>query len=196
MKFTSIDFVQKDLQENESIVFFYPNYFDVILGWDESMNVFGNYDLCAFYKKKDKSTGGIFPYEYHNRKSDLGSLNVFPYMSLMGEERPNHKYDVEDIIRIANIQEMEEVFIVAIDYDAAIEEVTGFNIPVTLKIHNSEPAVTISYSRTIEANGAVLLLAILKESGNSSVVITNQSKLMTLPDAFNEIPGFDSIVTS
>ena len=116
-------------------------------------------------------------------------------MSLMGEERPNHKYDVEEVIRIANIQEMEEVFIVAIDYDEAIEEETGFNVPVMLEIHNSEPAVTISYSRTYEEKGAVLLLAMLKDSGSSSIVITNQSKLMTLSDAFNEIPGFDTIAT-
>jgi hypothetical protein len=90
---------------------------------------------------------------------------------------------------------MEEVYIVAIDYNAAIEDETGFDIPVTLETTDTKPTVSILYSRTKDAYGAILLLATLKESGNSSVVITNKSKQMSLSDAYSEIPGFDSIVT-
>lgn len=191
----NIDFVQKDIHKKESVEFLYQNHFDVILGWNERMNVYKNYDLCVFYRKKDKNTGGVFSYDYRSRNSDLGSLTEFPYMFLMGEDRPNQKYDCEEIIRIANIQEIEEACIVVIDYDAATEEETGFGIPVMVEINDSEPAVTISYSRTSDEHGVILLLATFKESENSSIVITNQSKLMTLSDAFNVIPGFDSIVT-
>lgn len=185
------------IQKNESISFRHQGYFDIILGWDgiwKGKNV-DDIDLCVFYKTKAGETGGIYANTYNHKKNTEGSLMEFPFIFLMGEERPNYKYNDEEIIRIANIQEMEEVYIVAIDYNAAIEDETGFEIPVTLETTDTKPTVSILYSRTKDAHGVILLLATLKESGNSSVVITNKSKQMSLSDAYSEIPGFDSIVT-
>ena len=187
----------KEIHKNELVEFQYKNFFDIILGWNVFWN--GKYvdeiDLCIFYKKKSGETGGVYTNTYNHKKNTEGSLMEFPFIFLMGEGRPNNKYNDEEIIRIANIHDMEEVYIVAIDYNAAIEDETGFDIPVTLETTDTKPMVAIPYSRTKDAHGAILLLATLKESDNSSIVITNKSKQISLSDAYNEIPGFDSIVT-
>lgn len=187
----------KELHKNEAVEFHYKGFFDIILGWDDFRE--GKWmeeiDLCAFYKKKNGETGGVFTNTYNQNKMTEGSLSESPFMFLIGDERMDSKFQCEDIIRVASIHEMEEVYLVAIDYNAAIEEKTGFDLPVLLEINGTHLMAKMSYSRTINDHGAILLLATLKESGNSSVVITNKSKQMSLSDAYSEIPGFDSIVT-
>ena len=188
----------KELHKNELVEFQYKNFFDVILGWDGFWKdkYIDDIDLCIFYKKKSGETGGVYTSMYNQKEDAEGSLMKFPFIFLMGEERPNNKYNDEEIIRIASIHDMEEVYIVAIDYNAAIKNETGFEIPVTLETADTKPIVAIPYSRSKEVSGAILLLATLKESRDSSIEITNRSTLMTLSEAFNTIPGFATIVTA
>lgn len=188
----------KELHKNESLEFHNQGFFDIILGWDDFQEGkwMEDIDLCAFFRKKNGETGGVFNNTYNHNKVTEGSLSESPFIFLFGEERINPKYKCEDIIRVANIDEMEEVFLVAIDYNATIEENTGFDLPIMLELNENNLAVKISYTRTNDTQGTILLFATLKVSNNASIVITNQSKLMTLSDAFKEIPGFASIVTS
>lgn len=191
-------FPKKEIQKNESIEISYQGYFDIILGWDGIWK--GKYvddiDLCVFYKTKAGETGGVHTKEYNGLKTSEGSLTDFPYIFYMGEDRPNQKYADEEIIRIANIHEMEKVYIVAIDYCAAVEDESGFDIPVTLDTTDTNPIVTMNFSRARDMRGSVLILASLKESDDTSIVFTNNSELMSVSDAFREIPGFASIIIS
>ena len=150
--------------------------------------------MC-FYKTKAGETGGVYTRMYNGLKSSEGSLVDFPYILYMGEVRPNQQYADEEIIRIANIHEMEKVYIVAIDYCAVVEDESGFDLPITLDIIDTDPMVTMYFSRTEDMYGSVLILASLKESDDTSIVFTNNSELMSVSDAFREIPGFASIIT-
>ena len=99
----------KEIYKNEPVEFQYQRHFDVILGWNGFWN--GKYvddiDLCIFYKKKSGETGGVYTNTYNHNKNAEGSLTEFPFIFLMGEDRLNKKYYDEEIIRIANIHDME-----------------------------------------------------------------------------------------
>jgi len=186
----------KELFKDEYLVIQHEGRFDIILGWNNYWNRFMDLDLCVFYRKKDGVTGGVFPSYYNYQKHTEGSLSEFPFILLFGENRMSPKYKEEEMIGVANIHEMEEVYIVAIDYNAAVEDEPGFSLPLTIETIGTIPLITLSYSKPENTQGGILLLATLKEQDDGSLIITNKSKLMDLSAAFNKIPGFASIVTS
>lgn len=80
-------------------------------------------DLCLFFKKKDGNVGGVFSNEYRGKRSDLGSLDKFPYMLHMGDNKEPAPGDEEtEQINIARLDEIEQAFICIVNYTAAIEE--------------------------------------------------------------------------
>ena len=182
---------KKVIHKNESVEFFHQGLFDIILGWHESN---ANYDFCVFFRKKDKSTGGVFAHEFCGKQTE-GTLEAFPYIYFMGEDRP--QYDLGDllgdIVRIANLHSMDEVYLVALDYDACCQNKNGFDMPVTLVTTATNPLVKIDYSKSQQEYGTVLLLSTLKETDKGDIIITNKSQLMSLEDAFEKIPGFSHI---
>lgn len=183
---------KKVIHKNESVEFLHQGLFDIILGWDECVNA--NYDLCVFFRKKDKSTGGVFTRDYSSLgKQTEGTLGSFPNIYLMGEDRMCPQYDLEEIVRIANLNSMDEVYLVAVDYDAYCQNLNGFDMPVTLVTTDTNPLVKIDYLKSQQEHGTVLFLATLKETNNGVILITNKSKLMSLEDAYMEIPGFSHI---
>lgn len=188
-----------NLEKNTSLEVQQKGYFDVLLGWNCKWEWLKNYsddlDLCAFYRSKNGGTGGVYPNVYNQKNGTEGALTEFPFMFLMGEDRITQKYNNEEIIRIANIHEMEVVYFVAVDYKATIGDENGFNCLVALETIGTEPLVSINYSRNNNEKGHVLILASLKASDSGDLVINNISQLLSLSDAFEIIPGFDSIVT-
>ena len=197
-----VDYPEKELQKYESIEISYQGTIDVILGWDDLWDdskqlqiILDDADLCVFYKTKTGEVGGVFPNEYSQKHTE-GSLVQFPFIFRMGEERLYPKYQCEEIIRIARLHEMKELYIVAIDYHASVENETGFGAPVTLETVGTDPLIKINYSRNSYEQGSILLLAVLEEKCDGSLVITNKSKLMTMSEAFDSIPGFATIVTA
>lgn len=182
---------KKVIHKNESLEFSTKDYFDIILGWDECVNA--NYDLCVFFRKKDKSTGGVFAREFCRKQSE-GTLREFPYIYFMSENRP--QYDlVGDVVRITNLHSMDEVYLVALDYDAFLQNKNGFDISVILETTGTNPLIKMDYSKSNHKHGTVLFLATLKETDKGDIIITNKSELMSIEDAFEEIPGFSHICT-
>ena len=100
----------KELHKNESLEFHNQGFFDIILGWDDFQEGkwMEDIDLCAFFRKRNGETGGVFNNTYNHNKVTEGSLSESPFIFLFGEERINPKYKCEDIIRVANIDEMGE----------------------------------------------------------------------------------------
>ena len=93
----------------------------VKLVWDS----YDSLDLCAFYLAKDGTVGGVFPSEYKNKKEVSGSLYTFPYMLYIEEcDYSDEEIDTcQDQIWIKNLSKIDKVCFVAIDYDAAINEI-------------------------------------------------------------------------
>ena len=161
---------KKVIHKNESLEFSTKDYFDIILGWDECVNA--NYDLCVFFRKKNKSTGGVFAREYPLQYDLVG-----------------------DVVRIANFHSMDEVYLVALDYDAFLQNKNGFDISFILETTGTNPLIKMDYSKSNHKHGTVLFLATLKETDKGDIIITNKSELMSIEDAFEEIPGFSHICT-
>lgn len=190
-----------ELLKDEAFEILFERKFTILLGWNNCIKRFRkrfmDLDLCAFYRKKNGETGGVFSSEFNlSKKHTEGSLSEFPFIFLFGENRLSPKYENEEMIGVVNIHKMEEVFIVAVDYNAAVKNEPGFSLPLTLETIGTNPLISISYTKTENTQGAILLLATLKELDNGSIIISNKSKLMDLLEAFNEIPGIDSILTS
>lgn len=93
----------------------------VKLVWDS----YDSLDLCAFFLAKDGTVGGVFPWEYKNKKEVSGSLYTFPYMLYIGDcDYCDEEIDTcQDQIWIKNLSKIDKVCFVAIDYDAAINEI-------------------------------------------------------------------------
>lgn len=62
--------------------FTFTGLLKVKLLWQSSTDL----DLCIFFTKKDGTNGGVFSSAFRQKKSDLGSLDKFPYMLHKGDE--------------------------------------------------------------------------------------------------------------
>lgn len=172
------------------------NYFDIILGWSgwDGNKYNDDIDLCVFYKNADNITGGVFNRSYKRDKETEGSLTCFPYVCYIGEERPNNKYNDEEIIRISKINTLTELYIVAIDYFAAVNEQEPFSLPLFLDIeYEGLLPLSIKVNRKESEIGPICLIASIKKDTNDSIWVTNETRFYTLEKALEPIPGFTQI---
>lgn len=184
------------LNKGESLTFNYQEYFDLILGWSgyDGNSYIDDIDLCMFYKTKNNTTGGIYSSLYHGKRESEGSLSIFPFVYYVGEERMNPKYNNEEILRVKHLNEFEEVYVVAIDYFAATNnEDLGFTLPITLETLETIPILTMTNSRTVNEKGSICILATLKQNKDGTILMNNESKYISLSEAYNLIPGFNRI---
>lgn len=185
----------KYLQKNDSAYFSFKVFFDLILRWpayDGNIPI-DEIDLCIFYRKKDMTEGAIFTNNY--RRGYEGSLVNPPYIQYMGEEYPNANDNYEEMntewIRITKIQDMDEIFIVAVDYCAVAGlSRDSFSVSLFLETGDTDPLLSMSYSKERNERGGVCLLASLLEVESGIIKIHNQSKIFTLEQACDNIPGF------
>ena len=70
-------------KKNDSVAFNFAGKLKVKLFWQSDTDL----DLCLFFKKKDGEVGGVFSNEYRSKKSDLGTLDKFPFMQHMGDNK-------------------------------------------------------------------------------------------------------------
>lgn len=186
---------KRELQKGDNSIFSYQEFFDIILGYDDGKDNFTDIDFCVFYKKKDQSTGGVFSREYGRGLRSEGDLYSFPYICLMGELRPKPSYQNEEIIRFANIHDMEEVYLVAIDYNAAVgNRKVSFPTSIIIETLCTKPVVSFEFSKCENDRGCVYLMAVLREYTEESISITNKAALLELSEAVNIIPGFNTII--
>lgn len=105
----------------------------VSLIWTSAVDL----DLMAFYKTKDGKTGGVYSDNYAG--GSFGDLNQFPFIQLSGDEGVGAVGgDNQEDLRIAKLDDFEELNIVAVnftdassdtnkvfaDYDARVEVTT------------------------------------------------------------------------
>lgn len=165
----------------------------VKLVWDS----YDSLDLCAFYLAKDGTVGGVFPSEYKNKKEVSGSLNTFPYMLYIEEcDYSDEEIDTcQDQIWIKNLSKIDKVCFVAIDYDAAINEIDAkFSEDKAKLLINNELKTIFQAELYSSSQGCVYsICSIVNETDGLYICNHNDNLVMDLATAFEHIPGFSTI---
>lgn len=151
-------------------------------------------DLCLFWKTKDGQEGGVFSDGFNQNKDDLGSLEKFPFIWHGGDvPMPRPGGESNEYIKIKNIDALSELYIVVLNYDAAID-----NKNVTFNEDSGRVEITTDTGDNFEVPvddstpGHVYLVCRIEnnESGRKAV---NEGKVLSLGQAFSQIPGFKLI---
>jgi hypothetical protein len=164
----------------------------VTLSWATDTDL----DLCIFFKKKDGGIGGVFSNEYRGRKSDLGYLDKLPFIKHSGDDKePVAGAESSEEIKIASLEEIESAYILVVNYTAAHgEESVTFNEhsgKLLLQSDNSDQDdLEIDVDSSDE--GQVYYVGKITKDGDT-YSLSNESKVLFLGDAFDEIPGFELI---
>lgn len=148
-------------------------------------------DLALFFKKKDGSVGGVFSNEYRGKKSDLGSLEQFPYILHMGDAKePAAGTEETEQINVASLDEIDEAYVCIINYDAAVEErdVTYAQEGGRIEIQ-SDSGDYLEVLADSPEEGPIYNVCSIKNNGGT-YALKNESQVMDLSRAFDNIPGF------
>lgn len=159
----------------------------VKLMWSSSTDL----DLCIFFKKKNGEVGGVFSNEYRGKKSDLGTLDNFPYMLHMGDNKePAPGGEETEQINVASLDEIDTAYVCIVNYDAAIEQedVTYAEEGgrVELQSDSGDYLEVIADSKD---EGPIYCVCSIKNNDGMNA-LKNESRVMDLGTAFDEIPGF------
>ncbi len=161
---------------------------NVSLVWNAAVDL----DLMAFYRTRDGRTGGIYSDNYQG--GSLGALDAFPYIQLSGDAGVGGVGgDNREEMRIAKIDDFEEVYICALnftdaaageshvfaDYDARIEVTTDRGENHSVPLDAAQP-------------GSVAVICRLS-SGFIASELVNDSRVMTLEAFRAEIPGAEQL---
>lgn len=148
-------------------------------------------DLCLFFKKKDGSVGGVFSNEYRGKKSDLGSLDKFPYILHMGdEEADGSKDEALEQINVASLDEIDEAYACIVNYTAADEELDVTYAQASARIEiQSDSGDYLEVLADSPDEGPVYCVCSIKNNGGT-YALKNESQVMDLSRAFEDIPGF------
>lgn len=173
--------------KGDSAYFSFNDRLKIELSWDSV----DDYDLCLFWISKDGKDGGVFSSEYR-RKSDMGSLEKFPFMHLIGDQKvPNQDEESKDAIMVKSLDSMRELYLTIVDYWQAIHDIpTSFN--------HSSPHLDIYPDNGQEIRiivdsldeGPVYFICKI-ENENTYKKIINEKQVLTLEQAYSQIPGFN-----
>lgn len=174
-------------RKGESVAFTFNGKLKVKLIWDTDTDQ----DLCIFYKRKDGEFGGVFSNEYRNKKSDLGNLNEFPYMQHMGDNKePQPGGEEVEQINVANLDQIDTAYVCVVNYGAAIEgddvRFSQDHARIELQSDSGDYLEVLANSEDI---GHVYCVCSIKNE-NGENTLKNESRVMDLSTAFDEIPGF------
>lgn len=177
-------------RKGESAAFTFNGKLKVKLIWGTDTDQ----DLCIFFKKKNGEVGGVFSNEYRNRKSDLGNLNEFPYMLHMGDKKePQPGGEEVEQINVARLDEIDTAYVCVVNYLAAIngEDVTFAQDHARIELQ-SDSGDYLEVLANSEEHGHVYCVCSIKNA-NGENSLMNESRVMDLNTAFEEIPGFSLI---
>ena len=186
--------------------------FSIDLTWDVEILWLDDMDLMAFYLARDGSMGGVFSSEYGHRKKDYeGSLFEFPYIRFCNYS-PITECENSERIYVQNMQWVDEINIVAVEYDLAVGDGSQYKPQesmhifgddsksekelekIELSLYNNDFAICVPM--TIEkskiTSNPVLLIARLTQK-NEEIVCERINEYMTVENAYNNIPGFKQI---
>lgn len=174
-------------RKQEEVAFTFGGKLKVNLYWTSDTDL----DLCLFFRKKDGEVGGVFSNEYRQKKSDLGSLDKFPYMLHLGDNKePAPGGEESEQINIAKLDDIDEAFVCIVNYGAAIEgeDVTYADEGGRIEV-KSDSGDYLEVLADSSDEGHVYCVCSIKNKGGE-FALKNESKVMSLSKAYNEIPGF------
>lgn len=148
-------------------------------------------DLAIFFKRKDGEVGGVFSNEYRGKKSDLGSLEKFPYIQHLGDNKePAPGSEETEQINIASLHEIDEAYVCIVNYDAAIEQrdVTYAEEGGRVEVQ-SDSGDYLEVLADSKEEGPIYCVCSIKNKGGN-YALKNESEVMDLGDAYDKIPGF------
>lgn len=177
-------------KKGETADFTFGGKLKIKLMWSSATDL----DLCLFFKKKDGNVGGVFSNEYRGKKSDLGSLDQFPYILHMGDKKEPSAGDEEvEQINVANLAEIDTAYVCIVNYDAAIEqeEVTYADEGGRVELQ-SDSGDYLEVLADSKDEGPIYCVCSIKNNGGVNA-LKNESRVMDLGTAFEEIPGFSLI---
>lgn len=174
-------------RKGETATFTFSGKLKVKLFWSSSTDL----DLCLFFKRKDGQVGGVFSNEYRSNMKDLGSLNEFPFILHMGDNKePSPGSEETEQINIANLDQIDTAYICIVNYDAAIEgrDVTYADEGGRVELQSDSGDYLEVPADSTDHGHVYCVCSIKNQDGNNA--LKNESRVMDLSTAFNEIPGF------
>ena len=178
-------------RKEEEAAFTFEGKLKVKLFWGSETDL----DLCLFFKKKDGNIGGVFSNEYRGKKSDLGSLDKFPFMLHLGDNKePAPGSEETEQINVASLDEIESAYVCIVNYDAAIEgeDVTYAEEGGRVELQ-SDSGDYLEVLADSKDEGHVYCVCSIQNK-NGVYALKNESKVMDLSTAYETIPGFELIV--
>lgn len=177
-------------RKGESAPFTFNEKLQIEMVWSTETDL----DLCVFWKTKDGQEGGVFSNEYRQNNDDMGTLDKFPFIKHSGDEKaPRPGGESNEQIKVKSIDTLSELFIVVINYDAAID-----NKNVTFNEHKGRVEITTDTGDNFEVpvdderSGHVYIVCKI-ENGDAGKKAINKGEVITLGQAFQQIPGFKLI---
>ena len=170
--------------------FTFTGLLKVKLLWQSSTDL----DLCLFFKKKDGEVGGVFSSAFRQKKSDLGSLDAFPYMLHKGDEpEPAEGGESVEQINVASLNDIDTAYVCVLNYSKAIdgEEVNFAQDSGRVEI-KSDSGDYFEVTIDSETQGHVYSVCSIKNNNGENSVM-NEGEVMDLGTAFDKIPGFAMI---
>ena len=174
-------------RKQEECAFTFSGKLKVKLFWSSSTDL----DLCLFFKKKNGEVGGVFSNEYRGKKSDLGSLDRFPFMLHLGDNKePAPGGEETEQINIASLADIEQAFVCIVNYDAAIDQrdVTYADEGGRVEVQ-SDSGDYLEVLADSKDEGHVYCVCSIKNN-DGDYALKNESRVMDLATAFDDIPGF------
>lgn len=170
--------------------FTFTGLLKVKLLWQSSTDL----DLCIFFKKKDGEVGGVFSSAFRQKKSDLGSLDAFPYMLHKGDEpEPAGGGESVEQINVASLNDIDTAYVCVLNYSKAVdgEEVNFAQDSGRVEIM-SDSGDYFEVTIDSETQGHVYSVCSIKNNNGENSVM-NEGEVMDLGTAFDKIPGFAMI---
>ena len=177
-------------RKQEECAFTFSGKLKVKLFWSSSTDL----DPCLFFKKKDGEVGGVFSNEYRGKKSEHGSLDKFPFMLHLGDNKePAPGGEETEQINIASLADIEQAFVCIVNYDAAIDQrdVTYADEGGRVEVQ-SDSGDYLEVLADSKDEGHVYCVCSIKNN-DGDYALKNESRVMDLATAFDDIPGFSLI---
>jgi hypothetical protein len=180
-------------RKGEAAPFTFNERLQIEMVWSSDTDL----DLCLFWKTKDGREGGVFSNEYNQNMDDLGALDKFPFIKHSGDEKtPRPGGESNEQIKVKNIDALSELHVVVLNYDAAID-----NQNVTFNEHTGRIEITTdtgdNFEVPVDDNRAGHVYVVCKiENTDAGKKAINKGDVLTLGQAFSQIPGFKLICNS
>ena len=177
-------------RKGEAAPFTFNQKLQIEMVWNTETDL----DLCLFWKTKDGQEGGVFSNEYNQNMADLGSLDKFPFILHTGDEKtPRPGGESNELIKVKTIDTLAELYVVVLNYNAAIDSQN-----VTFSEHSGRVEITTdtgdNFEVPVDDSRAGHVYVVCKiENSDAGKKASNKGDVLTLGQAFNQIPGFKLI---